>query len=99
MSVLAFNTLEFADRLKAAGVPTGQAEAQARAMAEVLANSREDLATNADLRDLKSDLRELRAEIHQLRTEVGGKFMLLQWMLGVTVAGVIALVMKAFMHA
>jgi len=36
MSVAAFDTLKFANRLKQAGVPERQAEAEAEALAEIL---------------------------------------------------------------
>ena len=35
--------------------------------------------------------------MRELRAEFNGKFTLLKWMLGVIVAGVIALVMKSFL--
>ena len=63
-------------------MPAAQAEAQARAMAAALDAARDDLATKADLREFQ--------------TEVRGRFTLIQWMVGVMLTGVIALVMKAF---
>ncbi|MFZ4624107.1 MAG: DUF1640 domain-containing protein [Rhodoferax sp.] len=50
MSTLTFDTLKFADTLKAAGVPEKQAEAQARAVAEAFVSNSSELATKADLR-------------------------------------------------
>jgi len=85
MTAVAFDTLAFADKLKESGMPPQQAEAQARAMAAALDASRQDLATKADI-----DLRF---------AKIDGELLLLKWMLGVVVAGVLALVMKAFMHA
>jgi hypothetical protein len=54
VAAINFDTLKFADRLKEAGIDAQQAEAQARALAEALGSS--DLATKADLSDLKADL-------------------------------------------
>lgn len=57
MTTLTFDTLKFANRLKAAGVPAQQAEAEAEALAEVLSDAvkTSDLTTKADLHD--SELR------------------------------------------
>ena len=84
MTVVAFDTLAFADKLKESGMLPAQAEAQARAMAAALDASRQDLATKADLNEFKAEVR--------------GEFLLLKWMVGVIVAGVMALVLKTFLH-
>jgi len=54
MAFITFDTLKFSDRLKEAGVPPAQAEAEARALAEALSAS--DIATKADLLELKMDI-------------------------------------------
>lgn len=54
MSAVTFDTLKFANRLKAAGVPSQQAEAEAEALADALSAS--DIATRTDLIELKTDL-------------------------------------------
>lgn len=54
MASITFDTLKYADRLKEAGVPPAQAEAEARAMAEALSAS--DLATKTDLLELRIDI-------------------------------------------
>lgn len=54
MTAITFDTLKFADRLKEAGIPGAQAEAEARALAEALGAS--DIATKADLLELKMDV-------------------------------------------
>ena len=48
-----FDTLDYARRLEAAGVPSAQAELQARALNDALASS---VATRADLTDLRTDI-------------------------------------------
>lgn len=55
MTTLTFDTLKFANRLKSAGVPPQQAEAEAEALAEVMAEAvkASDLSTKADLHDLE----------------------------------------------
>ena len=59
MSALCFDTLAFANRLKAAGVGQAQAEAQAEALGEVVDHHFGALATKDDLRHFptKEDLR------------------------------------------
>jgi hypothetical protein len=51
MTTITFDTLKFANRLKAAGVPPQQAEAEAEVLAEVLAEAvkTSDLATKNDI--------------------------------------------------
>jgi len=85
MSAIAIDTLKFSNRLKAAGFTPEQAEAQAEAFAEAVGVSREDLTTKADL--------------HELRAELKGELTLIKWMLGVTVTGVVAVLVRLlFMH-
>ena len=50
MTTITFDTLKFANRLKAAGVPAQQAEA----LADALSSS--DIATRTDLIELKTDI-------------------------------------------
>jgi hypothetical protein len=77
MAVMTFDTLKFANTLKAAGVPDKQAEAEATALADVLAVNFKELTTKADLAELrtelKNDLREteqrLNAKIDLLRSD------------------------------
>lgn len=56
MSTLAFDTLAYAKKLKAAGVPEQQAEVQAEAFAEIID---ERLATKQDIVMLQRDMKEL----------------------------------------
>jgi hypothetical protein len=81
MAVATFDTLKYANTLKAAGVPDKQAEAQASVLAEALAVNFKELATKEDLAQLraewKSDLRELEqrlnARIDGLAAKVDGQ--------------------------
>jgi hypothetical protein len=72
---VAFDTLAFANRLKAAGMEQKQAEAQAGAQAEllsVLVNS--ELATKTELyavrTELKQEILATKTELYAVRTEL-----------------------------
>ena len=49
-TVVTFDTLEYANELKASGVPEKQAEAQAKALSKITSST---LATKQDLKDLE----------------------------------------------
>lgn len=82
MAVATFDTLKFANTLKAAGVPSQQAEAQAVAFAEVIQLNFKDLVTKADLDAAVAEIerklgllsdelrREFKDEFKQLRVEM-----------------------------
>ena len=53
MSTTTFDTLAYAKRLREAGVPEPQAEAQSAALADALRQNAGELATKADLRELE----------------------------------------------
>lgn len=50
MTAITFDTLKFANTLKDAGVPSAQAEAEAKALSEVLEVNLKDLVVKEDLR-------------------------------------------------
>ncbi|MGZ5579220.1 MAG: DUF1640 domain-containing protein [Methylobacter sp.] len=60
MTTITFDTLKFANTLKAAGVPPAQAEAEAVALSEVLEVNLKDLVTKEnmhhEIRDLEQRL-------------------------------------------
>ena len=58
MSAITFDTLKFANTLKAAGVPDKQAEAEAVALSEVLEVNLKDLVTKEDMRHELRDLEQ-----------------------------------------
>lgn len=89
MSVIAFDTLKFVKKPKEAGVSEKQAEAQAEVLAETLESNLEELAT-------KRDLKELQLKMENKFESMQGELKLLKWMMGVILAGVISLVLKAF---
>lgn len=59
MPVATFDTLKFANKLKAAGIPAPQAEAEAEALGEALQLNLKDLATKEELKAEISHLRDL----------------------------------------
>lgn len=86
MATITFDTLKFARRLKEAGVPVEQAEAEAEALAEVFSESLEtQLATKADVHRLEQRL-----------SVIDGEIRLLKWMMGLVIGGIVALILKAF---
>ena len=108
MNAVTFDTLKYANALKAAGFTPEQAEAQVNAQAailyEVLEANRQDVATKGDLSALKNELKSdmatlknvLQLELQKELAPVKSDILLLKWMVGVIVAGVVALVVKAF---
>ena len=86
MAAITFDTLRFAEKLRAAGVPEAQAKAQAEALAVALSEALDTtLATRADLERLERKL-----------VEHDGKFTLLQWMIGFNLAFTMAVLWKVF---
>ena len=70
MAALTFDTLKFAEKLSAAGVPEAQAKAQAAALSEVLEINLKDVVTKDHL-DYK---------LAELKTE------LIKWVVGLALA-------------
>ncbi|AKZ65163.1 MULTISPECIES: DUF1640 domain-containing protein [Herbaspirillum] len=86
MATTFFDTHDYVKRLEESGIPTAQAEAHAKALAEAMNN---ELVK-------KADLNEFRAEVGTKFTEVKGQFELLKWMLGFMLAGTVAILFKIF---
>ena len=79
MASITFDTLSYARKLKTAGFTQEQAEVQAEAQKEILAEILDSsLATKDD--------------IHRLEKEI----LVLKWMTGFMLAGVLSLILKAF---
>ncbi|MFZ4537610.1 hypothetical protein [Propionivibrio sp.] len=90
MSTITFDTLRFAERLKAAGVPEAQAKAEAEALRDVLSEALDTtLATRTDIFAVKS---ELKVDIAAL----DAKFDKLTWMMGILIALAVANFAKQF---
>ncbi len=86
MTTITFDTLKFANKLKSAGVPDKQAEAEAEAISEVLEVNLKDLVTKEYL-DVK-----FQQELAPIRTDLA----ILKWMMGILIAGVMSIVIKTF---
>ena len=93
MATVTFDTLKFANKLKAAGVPSEQAEAEAAVLSEVLEVNLKELATKEDLR---SGLSQLEMRLDARFEKVLGEIVLLKWMLGILIAGVVSLIIRSF---
>jgi hypothetical protein len=93
MAAVTFDTLKFVKTLQASGMPAPQAEAVAAAVRD--STDAPDLVTR---KDLQLELQKLEARIEPRFAKLEADMVLLKWMVGVVVAGVIALVMKAFLH-
>lgn len=80
MATIAFDTLKYSKRLREAGVPEKQAEAEAEALAEVLEVNLKELAT-------KEDMKALRDEMKALEDRLGDKITLLEQRMTIKLGG------------
>ncbi len=86
MSTLTFDTLKYAERLRAAGVSEQQAKAEAEALRDVLSEALDStLATKADVQLVVHRMDVFDAKIDKL-----------SWMLGILIALAIANFAKQF---
>ncbi len=86
MASIGFDTLKFAERLIAAGIPDGQAKAIAEAQRDAFAEALQSgLASHADIERIERKL-----------IEHDGEFKLIKFMLGLLLGGVVALILKSF---
>ena len=72
MTATTFNPLEAARDLEAAGVERKQAEAHAEALRRAATADRDELATKADLTELRADLAGLRTDLYRALWIQGG---------------------------
>jgi len=100
-------TLENAgvERAHASAVAVAVREAQATALADHAKDQQEfstrsvselDTKTEKGLFQLKTEVQHLSAKFDLLEQRTHSRFTLLQWMLGIVIAGILALVMRAF---
>ncbi len=109
MTAIAFDTHKFIRTIKESGLPENQAEAIAEAFRA--AQGEADPVTKTELavhdtnlrhalqeteQRLKAQIDLLRSDFALLRSDLTGKFTLLQWMLGLLLAGVASIVIKSF---
>ncbi len=86
MAAIAFDTLKFARKLKAAGVPERQAEAQAEIMAEAFLLNMDALVTK-DYLDARFAEHDARMDVRF--ADMDGKFRLVMWILAVVMASTV----------
>ena len=94
MAAIAFDTLAYARRLKAVGVPEEQAEVQAELMAEQFVFNMDSLVTKdyldarlkAEFNAFENKLDKRFAAIDVKFAEIDGKFRAIYWMLGIIMA-------------
>src|SRR5687768_10335893 len=98
MAVATFDTLKFANTLKAAGVPDKQAEAQAAAFAEVIQLNFKELATKDDLQTatdtIRHEVKEAEQRLNSRIDLVKADIALLRWMIGVVGFGILVLLLR-----
>jgi len=87
MSAITFDTHKFVRKLEEAGFDPRQAEAVADAFRE--AQGEAELAT-------KRDIERLEAKLDTRFERQDGELRLNRWMLGLMLAGVVSLILKAF---
>lgn len=90
MSTITSDTLKYVRRQEDTGVPRELATAFIAVQQETLSEASViQLSTHIDINRQKH-------EVTLLRTELNAKFTLLQWMLGILLAGVLSQVLKSF---
>ena len=88
MTTTTFDTLDYFEKLKAAGVPEAQAKVQVEVMQGVVRQydeaSRKELATKGDIQDVRNEIQDVRIE---LKEEIANtKHEILKWMMATMVA-------------
>jgi len=94
MTTITFDTHKFIKTLQEAGFEPKQAEAVSAAFKD--ATSDAELATKADLKEIKT---ELKADIQILRSEIMGELKLNRWMLAAIVVAEVAPLLAKLFHA
>lgn len=94
-----FDTLDYAQQLAKAGVPTAQAEQQSKILADVLGKS---VAFPGDLATLERNVVS-KVETFELKLEgrinnLAGEINLTKWMLGTLIALNLAILLKVFLR-
>ena len=93
MTSTTFDTLDYFEKLKAAGFTEMQAKVQVEAMQGVVKSydeaSRKELATKGDIQDVRLEIEKLKSTIKD------AELRLLKWQLGIGLA-IIAIMAKGF---
>ena len=90
MATTVIDTLRYARRLRDAGIPRDQAEAMADAIGSELV---ENLATKFDL---DRAVAEVNGNLDKAVAEIKGNVLLMKWMIGFTLAFVVAIAWRVF---
>ncbi|AIC09512.1 hypothetical protein [Xylella fastidiosa] len=92
------DTFSFAHRLKSAGIPAAHAEAEAKALAEVLERNLQQFVTKRDLRELETSL-EAKMEQHLVQLDSKQRFdrdmRQMRWMCFIAIVGIMVLLAKS----
>ncbi|MBF0137078.1 MAG: CCDC90 family protein [Magnetococcus sp. DMHC-1] len=91
MSTITFDTIEFVEELKAAGVPEQQAVAQVRILSKA---TRENLVTQTHL---DRRVLELKGDLHETEARLIGQLVLVKWMLALVVAATVLPALKTLL--
>jgi hypothetical protein len=92
MATITFDTLKFAETLKAHGVPDEQAKGIAEAFRDAAGSG--DFATKRDIETVRQDVRELEMRLDARISDI--KFDMVKWMAGMLLAqaGLVAALVK-----
>lgn len=96
MATITFDTHKFIQTLQEAGFEQKQAEAVSRAFKD--ASGEAELATKADLREIKTEIELLRRDMTAMEARVMGEIKLNRWMLGVIVVAEVAPLLAKLFH-
>lgn len=95
-----FDTLHYVKTLEAAGFSERQAEAFVKVQQDSLSESLDTtLATKGDIQGVKAEIQGVKTEIQEVKMDLCGvkaEMRVMRWMMGVTMAGVGAIIMKLF---
>lgn len=90
MATITFDTLKSVEKLKAGGVSEAQAKAEAEALVAVFSEAMDtQLATKSDINRLEH---AVKSDINRLEREL----LVIKWMMGLVLGGIVALILKAF---
>ncbi len=118
MHAITFDTLEFTEQLRVAGVPEEQAKGHAKALVTVMKQTESQMDEWADKRDkqseerlgglatrqnlemakaeLKRDIKDLELRMEKELAPIRTELAIVKWMLGIQMAGVMALILRSF---
>lgn len=107
MTAITFDTLKFAETLKGSGFDENQAKGMAVAIQEVQKRNLEELATKADVQDVKRDIDGVRRDIKDLDTKIdtvkkemelqlAAEIAPMKWAMVITVGGIVTILIRLF---